>query len=135
MRAQVRFALSALSLAMLAGCAAAPPPADVAPVADTPRATPAPQVARTAPKLTVPAPADLIGVGDAALRRALGPASLVRRDMTGEIRQYRTDACVLFVFLYSEAGGAKVRHVESRGDGNVQSCIRGVVTAAQQSAG
>jgi hypothetical protein len=59
-------------------------------------------------------PDALIGREAAEIRRALGPPQLVRRDAPAEIWQYRTQACVLDLFLYEEARELRVAYLEAR---------------------
>lgn len=44
----------------------------------------------------------------------LGLPKFVRRDAPAEIWQYRSDACVLDVFIYQAATGAQVKYAEAR---------------------
>lgn len=71
-------------------------------------------------------PQQLLGLSADSVQKALGNPSLVRRDGSAEIWQYRADACVLDLFLYGEQ--KQVEHVDlrDRGDGSpeaVQACF------------
>ena len=60
-------------------------------------------------------PNALIGLARADVAALLGPPKLLRRDPPAEMWQYRSDACVLHVFMYVSRGGHYlVRHVEVR---------------------
>lgn len=59
-------------------------------------------------------PKTLVGLTGGEVSGLLGRPGFVRRDAPAEIWQYRGSDCVLDVFLYTEAGGIKVKHVELR---------------------
>lgn len=130
-----RPAFSALVLAILAGCVepASRPPVTAAPALETPvqtartPVTPAPEAQQ--PEVIAPKPSEIIGAPSSKLISALGSASLVRSDIGAEIWQYRTDECVLFLFLYPKDTEMAVRHLESRGGPSAENCIRAVVKA------
>lgn len=71
-----------------------------------------------APAAKPPAPAivseHLIGLTPAALTETLGTPRARRRDRPAEVWQYRTESCVLDVFLYSAEAGPQVIHLEAR---------------------
>lgn len=107
----------------------------MAPSVEAPQAT-APQPTQTArvpapsdaePEIKAPKPADIMGSPSSELVSALGSATLVRTDIGAEIWQYRTDECVLFVFLYPGETEMAVKHIDSRGGPSPESCIRSVV--------
>ena len=62
-------------------------------------------------------PSALLGLMRADVAALLGPPRLLRRDPPAEMWQYRTEECVLHVFLYAAPAdtGYRVRHVELRG--------------------
>lgn len=117
----------------LAACAASNETAP--PIAVTPQSTASPptQTARVAattktePEIKAPKPADIMGSPSSELVSALGSATLVRTDIGAEIWQYRTDDCVLFLFLYPGETEMAVKHIDSRGGPSPESCIRSVV--------
>lgn len=128
-----------LFLTFLAGCTAANLETSPTPEASTvvtpeaaPRAAavPAPTPKpKPEPEIDVPNPAEVIGWDTAALNAAFGPASLVRRDLGAEIWQYRTEECVLFLFLYPTGteSALKVEHLDARGDARTDTCLKSVV--------
>ncbi len=130
-----------LFLTLLAGCTAAnvtPAPTPSAPPTAAPKAAPqkatVPVPAPTpkpkpGPEIDAPKPAEVIGWDTAALNAAFGPASLVRRDLGAEIWQYRTEECVLFLFLYPTGteSALKVEHLDARGDARTDTCLKSVV--------
>ncbi len=59
-------------------------------------------------------PQQLLGLAGAVVSLQLGVPSLIRRDGTAEIWQYRATACILDVFLYASGDEQVVRHVELR---------------------
>lgn len=59
-------------------------------------------------------PRALVGLTGSEVSGLLGRPGFVRRDAPAEIWQYRAADCVLDVFLYTEPGGARVKHVELR---------------------
>ena len=59
-------------------------------------------------------PQQLLGLAGTAVALQLGVPSLIRRDGTAEIWQYRATACILDVFLYAIGDQQLVRHVELR---------------------
>ncbi|MBO6518766.1 MAG: hypothetical protein JJ900_12070 [Rhodospirillales bacterium] len=133
-----------LLVALLTACAGGTPPPESSSTAP-PAPVSAPETAAVPPRapapakppeptLDVPAAEDVIGWDSATLHRTFGPASLVRRDLGAEIWQYRTDDCVLFLFLYptpktsSESGPLRVDHLEVRENGvGVEPCLTSVV--------
>lgn len=129
-----------LTVLLLGGCAASAPgvsrTADGGPeIASAPakpvRAAPIPEVEIKAPKRE-----ELIGLDAEGLKKALGAATMVRRDLDTEIWQYRTEACVLFLFLYPDDAKAKkpaVRHMDARGE-DMDRCLRTVVMHAKRGA-
>ena len=131
-----------LLLTVLTGCtgaAVAPSPAPEAPSTATPKpaprtsAIPAPKSApkpKPEPEINAPKATDVIGWDTAALNETFGPASLVRRDLGAEIWEYRTDECVLFLFLYPAGSDSalKVEHLDARGGETVtDACLKSVV--------
>lgn len=60
-------------------------------------------------------PSSFIGLGDAALSRALGQPKLVRKDELAEIWQYSGADCVVDFYLYAaDTGGFAVAYLEAR---------------------
>ncbi len=57
---------------------------------------------------------ELIGLNATAVHQALGQPQRIRREAGAQIWQYASPACVLDVFLYDEARGSAVVHVEAR---------------------
>ncbi len=57
---------------------------------------------------------ELIGLTAPAVHDALGNPQRIRREAGAQIWQYAGLACVLDVFLYEEARGSAVVHVEAR---------------------
>lgn len=120
---------------MLAGCAAqtpAPtPPSSTVTAATSP--TPATETAARRPpapppeKVSAPAASDVIGWDAGKLARALGTATLIRRDVGAEIWQYRTADCVLFLFLYPKADRPEVHHLTVADGGDADACLVSVV--------
>lgn len=68
-----------------------------------------------------------MGSPSSTLVATLGSATLVRTDIGAEIWQYRTEDCVLFLFLYPKDAEMAVRHIDSRGGPSAETCIRSVV--------
>jgi len=83
------------------------------------------------PEIYAPEPDDVIGWSTDALNSAFGAASLVRRDLGAEIWQYRTDQCVLLLFLYPRKGrdGAplQVDHLDVGNGNDAGTCLKSVV--------
>ncbi len=126
--------LSALAVLSMAGCASPEPAAPVSQETVQPAAPK--KIARAVPaqpEPKVPAPDELIGLGNEALRDALGAATLVRHDLDTEIWQYRTDKCVLFLFFYPKDGAPLLHHMDARGD-DMDTCLKTVVRKARKSA-
>lgn len=65
----------------------------------------------------LPGPERLAGLTAADVSALLGPPGFVRRDPPAEVWQYRTDSCVLDLFLYADAADRPLRvdHFEFRG--------------------
>lgn len=80
---------------------------------------------------------ELIGMTAPAVHEALGNPQRIRREAGAQIWQYASPACVLDVFLYEEARGSAVVHVEARnldgGQADTRRCMgsldRGVATS------
>jgi len=89
----------------------------------------------------IPRAEDLVGLGEAEAAEFFGSPSLRRTDQGAQVWQYRTDACVLFLFFYPDASEtARVSYVtssgahaeqESPGD---QACVDAVTRAAANAA-
>lgn len=128
---------SALSLFLIVALAACTVDDGIAPPPETPQAaTPTtmqtarvPAQPKPVPVINAPKPADIIGSPSSKLVAKLGSATLVRTDISAEIWQYRTEDCVLFLFLYPGESEMAVRHIDSRGGPSPESCIRSVVKA------
>jgi hypothetical protein len=118
---------------VLSACAASDGPTPPSAEIPQPTASQPTQTARVSAPTTIereikaPKPADIMGSPSSKLVSALGSATLVRTDIGVEIWQYRTDECVLFVFLYPGEREMAVRHIDSRGGPTPESCIRSVV--------
>lgn len=109
-------------LAALSACAA--PPARQNASLPAPTATEPGSDANGLAQRALPAPREesqraadpktLVGLTGSEVSGLLGRPGFVRRDAPAEIWQYRGADCVLDVFLYTEANGARVKHVELR---------------------
>lgn len=63
-------------------------------------------------------PKSFLTLSGSEVAARLGPPDLLRRDGTAEVRQYRSPACTLDLFLYPSDGDTlAVRHAELRGAG------------------
>ena len=128
-----------LLAALIAGCAgtadapqtpapkakAPAPKAETAALPPTPEPVPEPEI-----KVDAPDADEMIGWHTAMLNATFGAASLIRHDLGAEIWQYRTDACVLFLFLYPGSGGGplQVDHLDVRGgEARTDACLESVV--------
>lgn len=86
----------------------------------SPKATapkPAPQAEATpAPSFSAEEqdPSRLLDLHESDLAAILGQPNFVRKDMSAEVWQYRTDACVLDLFLYEFDQGRAVTYYEFR---------------------
>ena len=67
-----------------------------------------------APKASMGVQPKVLGLKPHDVQELLGMPKLVRRDDPAEVWQYRSDACVLDVFIYPVATGAQVRYLEAR---------------------
>ncbi|MEX0695276.1 MAG: hypothetical protein WD075_12585 [Rhodospirillales bacterium] len=124
---------------LLSACAGtAPPPHETTTApASSPAYKPAPVIAKrtpvpeSVPEINAPQPDAVIGWQQEELSRTFGTASLIRRDLGAEIWQYRTDQCVLFLFLYPKAGSTtlQVDHLDVRGTDDAALCLKAVVRA------
>lgn len=82
--------------------------------------TSAPDVAALPPEPVIDDdPQQLYGLGPLALDGLLGQPNLIRIEAPARIWQYRSQSCVLDIFLYEEAGGPRVTYIEAR-DGEAQ---------------
>jgi hypothetical protein len=70
--------------------------------------------AASPPTLMNDDPQQLLGLAGTDVARRLGVPSLIRRNGTAKIWQYRATACILDVFLYASGDGHHVRHIELR---------------------
>jgi hypothetical protein len=124
-RASFFWAGAAVLLGLLASCAggerqhAAAVAVPIPPAVALSLPPPSAPVAVSVPIVPVAAPADmalprLTGRTRADLSRLLGAPDFVRRDPPAEIWQYRSDECVLDLFLYPEAGEFQVVYAETR---------------------
>jgi hypothetical protein len=68
---------------------------------------------RAAPRATL---ADLMGAAPARIDHFLGRPEIVRREGPGELRLYRSRACVVHVFLYPRNGTLSAAHIEARNE-------------------
>lgn len=89
----------------LAGCQA-PQPAPEAKIAVKPPEPPT--------KIGTATSSSVLGLGPRDLEKLLGTPKLVRRDAPAEVWQYRSEVCVLDVFIYQVATGARVKYAEAR---------------------
>jgi hypothetical protein len=79
--------------------------------------SPAPSDSPSSPPLELAFDGDpdaLIGREAGEIERALGPPRMVRRDAPAEIWQYRSETCVLDLFLYQEKQELRVAYLEAR---------------------
>lgn len=104
----------------LSACAGALTPSERQTTTTAPAARPAPVASRPAPRAQPAPPAvkprisDLLGRETALIDAQIGGPDLVRREGDGEIRIYRTAACVLHVFAYPRNGVRQATHIEAR---------------------
>ena len=72
-------------------------------------------------------PQTLVGLAGAEVTATLGEPELRRVEHPAEVWQYRTDRCVLDLYLYDESGRRQVVYVESRprdgGSIDAASCV------------
>lgn len=101
-----------LLLGLLAGCQQASD-SDVAVSAPAPSAGPK-QTPEPAGKINSARTQSVLGLRPRELQQMLGVPKLVRRDAPAEVWQYRSDACVLDVFIYQVATGPQVKYAEAR---------------------
>ncbi len=106
---------------LLAACAARPPAATLAarPVVPReqvpPNAAKPPASAPEKPAALAPArSADIIGLGTEAVEKLLGAPEMVRRDAPAEVWQYRSEACVVDLYLYPAQAAYRVAYIEAR---------------------
>lgn len=59
-------------------------------------------------------PQRFVGLAKTRVDGLLGPPDQLRREPPAEVWQYRTETCILDLFLYEEAGDLRVIHVEAR---------------------
>ncbi len=64
----------------------------------------------------IPSTDELVGMDESDAQAILGTPALRRTETNGQVWQYRTDACVLFLFFYAdEAAVARVSYLTSSG--------------------
>ena len=86
-----------------------------APAATAPQLEAGPKTAALPPAPVIDDdPARIMGLGPDRLTELLGRPELTRREPPAEIWQYRGESCVFDVFLYEEAGLARVTYLEAR---------------------
>ncbi|HVJ51440.1 MAG TPA: hypothetical protein VM689_03215 [Aliidongia sp.] len=99
---------------LAAACTGAPAPikpgSDAAAIALAPTPTALP----VKPKLEVRELPGLHDISERELVSRLGTPDFTRKEEAAEIWQYRSESCVLDVFLYPEDGVLKVAHVATR---------------------
>lgn len=135
MTAKVHLPICLLAALLAAGCASSTETPTTETLVPTEPEAPV-RTARAAPAQPapdIPKSDELIGLNGDALRGALGKASLVRRDLGTEIWQYRTENCVLFLFLYPKDGTPSLHHLDARG-GDMETCLKTVVLRAKRAA-
>jgi len=73
--------------------------------------------ATAAPVGSLPGPERLAGLTGTEVSALLGPPGFVRRDPPAEVWQYRTESCVLDLFLYADGADLPLRvdYFEFRG--------------------
>ncbi len=145
-RHRVRHAAASVALLFLTACAGTAEPEAMSETAETQTAarteTDKPALPQPAPP-TPPVnddPAQILGMAPAALDGLLGAPVRVRRDGAAEIRQYRAaNVCQLDAFVYRDASGQHVTHVEIRrgverlDDAGARACLRHMLTASATS--
>jgi hypothetical protein len=145
-------AAAALALLLLSACAGAPPPGG-SPATPAVAVTPPPPAETATPPATPsvaivpPVPAEpasppqqverLIGLRGDHLREWMGDTVFVRHDGIAEIWRFAADTCFLDVFLYREADGLRVAHLDARprsGNQRVlpQSCYGRILASRQR---
>ncbi len=131
MRIWRRGPLSVLALTLLAGCASdgagtiADP--DTAPVPEAAPAVAVIPAEPTIPEVDAPAPSEMLGWSTSQVTETLGAATLVRNERGAEIWQYRTDACVLFLFFYHDGTATTVKHIDTDNGVAAPPCVTAVV--------
>lgn len=98
-----------LLAALLTGCQAPQPTPDAKTAVSPPPSAPDPSA-----KISAAQTSSVLGLQPRELQKMLGLPKLVRRDAPAEIWQYRSEACVLDVFIYRVAAGARVKYAEAR---------------------
>jgi hypothetical protein len=99
----------------LAGCQTSQPDAKIATSAPAPSAAASPSTAPDpSTKISTARALSVLGLQPGELQEMLGAPKLVRRDAPAEVWQYRSEACVLDVFIYQVATGARVKYAEAR---------------------
>jgi hypothetical protein len=85
------------------------------PAAQSDGAAPEQSATAPAPELAKPArPEDVLGLAADALEKLLGRPELVRRDAPAEVWQYRSESCVVDLYLYPEKTSYRVAFIEAR---------------------
>ena len=124
----------------LGGCASdsPTPPTTETISSPAPAPEPAPATVETAraPEQPVPDLNTLRGQNDADITLLLGPPQFQRSDSPAELWQYRSNGCILDLFLYpSSTGGLSVDHLETRSDkpemADPQACFAEVLRIAR----
>ena len=76
-------------------------------------------------------PSKLVGLSQFDVKQALGTPSFVRKDKGVEVWQYRSQDCILDLFLYESRDGFSVDHSELRGShldsAGELSCFKAIV--------
>ncbi len=119
-------------VALLVGCAAPQQEAKIVPAFGHVSTPAQPSL----PPLPVGvSPAEVMGLDRLAVQKLLGDPGMVRREPPGEVWQYRTAACVLDIFLYDQASGARVLYAEARTrtaePAPTDSCVGHVISTRQ----
>ena len=60
------------------------------------------------------APKELVGLGHAVVRRALGDPAHIRTEAPAQVWQYATGDCIVDLYLYDQDGAWTVTYVEAR---------------------
>jgi hypothetical protein len=107
----LRGAVTAGLSVMMAACTGAPPSPQRVDGAVALSVPPAPP---PKPRLDVRELPALQNISEHELVSRLGTPDFMRKESTAEIWQYRSDTCVLDVFLYPEDGALKVMHAATR---------------------
>ena len=84
-------------------------------------------------------PQTLVGLAGTEVTATLGQPEMRRVEHPAEVWQYRTDSCVLDLYLYEETGSREVVYVESRprsgGSIDAASCVGRIAAGGSRVSG